>query len=61
MLVGDLIYSDSVDIECDYKVYCSGNLLADTKANGFCKLPCSVLDLPVKSISIKNGMLIIEV
>ena len=70
MLVGDLIYNNEFDCNCNYEVYdCSENdkewgngaeLLVSTKRNGFQKPLDSVLDMKIKYITINNNVLIIE-
>ena len=47
MLVGDLVYNDALDLECNYLIYenSSQNVLVDTKKNGFHKPLASILDM----------------
>ncbi len=70
MLVGDLIYNDEVDCNCNCEVYdCSKNgkswsdgaeLLFSTKRDGFQKPFDRLLDMKIKYITINNHVLIIE-
>ena len=45
MLVGDLVYNDALDLECNYLIYenSSKNVLVNTKKNGFHK-PLQTVD-----------------
>lgn len=61
MLVGDLVYNDALDLECNYRIYenLSKNVLVDTKKNGFHKPLASILDMTIQSITVFNDILII--
>lgn len=50
MLVGDLVYNDALDLECNYLIYenSSKNVLVNTKKNGFHKPLASILDRQFK-------------
>ena len=58
MLVGDLVYNDALDLECNYE-NSSKNVLVDTKKNGFHKPLASILDMTIQNITISNDILII--
>lgn len=68
MLVGDLIYNDDMDFNCNYRVYdcreCESwqkaPLLFDTKRDGFKKPMDWILDLRAKCMVIHNNCAIIE-
>ena len=70
MLVGDLIYNDDFDCNCNYEVYdCAedgkqwgdgAELVFSTSVNGFKKPLNSVLDMKIKYITTNNNAIIIE-
>ena len=70
MLVGDLIYNNEFDCNCNYVVYdCTeegkqwGNdedIIHSTKRDGFSKPLDSVLDMKIKYITTNDNMIIIE-
>lgn len=71
MLVGDLIYNDSFDCNCDYQIYdCSdpdvqwgeagSHLLFCTARDGFHKPLDKILDMEIAYITLHNSRLIIE-
>lgn len=70
MLVGDLVYSDNFDCNCNYEVYdCTedgkqwgdgAKLIFSTIVNGFRKPLNSVLDMKIKYITTNNNAIIIE-
>ena len=61
MLVGDLVYNDAFDLECNYQIYenSSKNVLVDTKKNGFHKPLAFILDMTIQNITVSNDILII--
>lgn len=70
MLVGDLIYNDDFDCNCNYEVYdCTedgkqwgdgAELIFSTKVDGFRKPLDSVLDMKIKYITTNEKAIIIE-
>lgn len=68
MLVGDLIYSDDFDLNCNYAVYDCHNgkqwseapILFNTAKNGYGKPLDKILDMHVGYITISDNVLIIE-
>lgn len=71
MLVGDLVYNDDFDCNCNYDIYdctkegaswnlCSTPLLFSTKRDGFKKPLDSVLDMKIKYITIEDHSIVIE-
>lgn len=68
MLVGDLIYSDDFDANCNYAVYdCRDGkswdespVLFSTEKNGYGKPLDKILDMHVRSLTITDNVLIIE-
>ena len=70
MLVGDIIYNDYFDCNCNYAVYdCSekgavhddgGKLVSSTLRDGYRKPLDAILDLEVRYLTINNNVLIIE-
>ena len=71
MLVGDLIYNDEFDCNCNYDIYdCTKNgvawgeggaeLLFSTKRDGFKKPLDRVLDMKIKYITTDDHAIVIE-
>ena len=70
MLVGDLVYNDNFDCNCNYEIYdCTeegkqwgdgAELIFSTSINGFKKPLNSVLDMKIKYITTHNNVIIIE-
>ncbi len=70
MLVGDLIYNDDFDCNCNYEIYdCTedgkqwgdgAELIFSTIINGFKKPLNSVLDMKIKYITTNENAIIIE-
>ena len=70
MLVGDLVYSDDFDCNCNYEIYdCTedgkqwgdgAELIFSTIINGFKKPLNSVLDMKIKYITTNENAIIIE-
>lgn len=69
MIVGDLIYNDDFDCDCNYARYDGSDgkqyedgakLLFSTKRDGFCKPLNWILDLKIKYITIHNSVIVIE-
>lgn len=70
MLVGDLIYNDDFDCNCNYEVYdCTedgkqwgdgAELIFSTKVKGFTKPLDSILDMKIKYITTNENAIIIE-
>lgn len=70
MLVGDLVYHDDFDCNCNYTIYdCTedgkqwgdvANIIFSTLINGYGKPLNSVLDMKIKYITTHNNILIIE-
>lgn len=71
MLVGDLVYNDDFDCNCNYIIYdctepdvqhwCSNaKILFDTARDGYGKPLDAILDMKVKYITLSNNQLIIE-
>lgn len=70
MLVGDLVYNDNFDCNCNYEIYdCTeegkqwgdgAELIFSTKINGFKKPLISVLDMKIKYITTNENAIIIE-
>ena len=65
MIVGDLIYNDDFDCNCNYAIverYEDGTkLLFNTKRDEFKKPLSWILDLKIKYITVHNSVLVIEV
>ena len=73
MLVGDLIYNDDFDCNCNYEIYdCTeddqcwtsgAKLIFSTKGNGFKKPLNSILDMQIRyiTINISEMAIVIEV
>lgn len=68
MIVGDLIYNDDFNIDCDFEVYdCriaenwqTAPLLFSTLINGGHKPLDSILDMRIKLITICESRIIVE-
>ena len=70
MLVGDLVYNDNFDCNCNYEIYdCTedgkqwgdgAELIFSTNVNGFKKPLNSVLDMKIKYITTNENAIIIE-
>lgn len=64
MLVGDLIYNDNFDCDCNYDIYdCTENeakLIFSTKRDGVEKPLDKILDMKISHISIENSTIVIE-
>ena len=69
MLVGDLIYNDDFDCNCNYEIYdCAdgkawedgATLLFSTKRDGFTKPLDNILDMIIGYITTKNMTIVIE-
>lgn len=68
MLIGDLVYSDSFDLNCNYAIYdCrdgkpwnEASVLFSTAKGGFIKPLDKILDMHVECITISDNVLIIE-
>lgn len=70
MLVGDLVYSDDFDLNCNYEVYdCTedgkqygdgAEVIFSTKVNGFTKPLNSILDMKIKYITTNETAIVIE-
>ena len=70
MLVGDLVYNDNFDCNCNYEIYdCTedgrqwgdgAELIFSTKVNGFKKPLDSILDMEIKYITTSERTIIIE-
>ena len=70
MLVGDLVYNDDFDCNCNYEVYdCTedgkqwgdgAELIFSTKVNGFTKPLNSILDMKIKYITTNEMAIVIE-
>ena len=71
MLVGDLVYNNDFDCNCNYEIYdCTENgkqygdgavVIFSTKTHGFKKPLDSVLDMKIKYITTNENVIIIEV
>ena len=70
MLVGDLVYNNDFDCNCNYEIYdCTedgtqwgdgAKLICSTKVNGFKKPLDSILDMKIKYITTSELTIIIE-
>ena len=70
MLVGDLVYSDDFDCNCNYDIYdCTeagkqygdgAELILSTKRNGFRKPLDRILDMKIKYITTQDSTIVIE-
>lgn len=70
MLVGDLVYNDNFDCNCNYEIYdCTeegkqwgdgAELIFSTNVNGFKKPLSSVLDMKIKYITTNENAIVIE-
>ena len=64
MIVGDLIYNDDFDCNCNYAIYDvedEAKLLFSTKRDGFNKPLNWILELKKKCITINNSVHALEV
>lgn len=68
MIVGDLIYNDDFDVNCNFEVYTyqwndGGKLLWSTIRDGYSKPPCALLDREISYITgnRETGAIVIEV
>ncbi|MGN0656970.1 MAG: hypothetical protein ACI4KR_09255 [Ruminiclostridium sp.] len=69
MLVGDIIYNDDFNCNCDIEVHkytaeieqgrCEDTLIYNNRS-GFSKPPCVILDMKVKYITVIDNTLFIE-
>lgn len=70
MLVGDLVYSDDFDCNCNYEIYdCTedglqwgdgADVIFSTRVDGFKKPFDKILDMKIKYITTSENMIIIE-
>ena len=69
MLVGDLVYSDDFDCNCNYEIYDGtdgkqwgdgAELLFSTIIHGFRKPLNEILDMKIKNVTINENVLVIE-
>ena len=70
MLVGDLIYNDEFDCNCNYEIYdCTedgkqygdgAKVIFSTKTDGFRKPLNEILDMKIKYITTNENAIIIE-
>lgn len=69
MVVGDLIYNDDFDVNCNYMIFdCSdknktwqeAELIFSTKRDGFVKPLDKILDMKISYITMSNSNIIIE-
>ncbi len=69
MLVGDLVYNDAFDLNCNYDIYdCTscgtwsngGKVVFSTKADGLKKPLSYILDMQIKYITVSDGCVKIE-
>ena len=70
MLVGDLVYSDDFDCNCNYEIYdCTedgkqwgdgAELIFSTKMDGFHKPLNDILDMEIRYITTNENAIIIE-
>ena len=69
MVVGDLVYNDDFDCNCNYDIYdCSdgkqygdgGELVFCTQRDGFNKPLDRILDMKIKSITTQDSTIVIE-
>lgn len=70
MLVGDLIYNNDFDCNCNYEIYdCTeegkqwsngAEVIFSTKTDGFKKPLDTILDMKIKSITTNENAIIIE-
>lgn len=71
MVVGDLVYNDDFDCNCNYDIYdCTkdgkqyvdgAELIFSTKRDGFNKPLDYILDMKIKYITIQDSTIVIEV
>lgn len=69
MLVGDLIYNDDFDVNCNYSIYdCTegkahndgAEIIFSTKTDGFIKPRPKILDMEISYITIEDSTIVIE-
>lgn len=70
MLVGDLVYSNDFDCNCNYEIYnCTENgkqygegaeIIFSTKIHGYQKPLDSILDMKIKYITTNENAIVIE-
>ena len=68
MLVGDLVYNDNFDVNCNYEIYdCpddrtwhEAGCIFNTKIDGWHKPMDWILDMKIKYITTHDGAIIIE-
>lgn len=70
MLVGDLVYNDDFDCNCNYEIYdCTeegkqwgdgAEVIFSTKTDGFKKPLDAILDMKIKYITTNENAIIIE-
>ncbi len=70
MLVGDLVYNDDFDCNCNYEIYdCTEKgtewgsgapVLFSTKTDGFKKPLATILDMKIKYITTNEHAIVIE-
>ena len=70
MLIGDLVYNDDFDCNCNYEIYdCTedekqwgtcADVIFSTKTNGFTKPLDAILDMKIKYITTNENTIIIE-
>lgn len=70
MVVGDLVYNDDFDCNCNYDIYdCAkdgkqyadgAELIFSTKRDGFNKPLDYILDMKIKYITIQDSTIVIE-
>ena len=70
MLVGDLVYNDNFDCNCNYEIYdCTeegkqwgdgAEVIFSTKTDGFKEPLDAILDMKIKYITTNENLIIIE-
>lgn len=65
MLVGDLVYNESFDFDCDYEIYDQqrgrgASPIFSKEQNHFRKPPYSVLDMEIEHIEVRGGTIIVS-
>lgn len=69
MLVGDLIYNDNFDCNCNYAIYdCTeggvhwdeAKIIHSTMQHGYSKPKDAILDMKIKYITTSDNILIVE-
>lgn len=61
MLVGDLVYNDELECDCNYEIHDGTELLFSTKTDGLKKPLDCILDRKVKQVTVNMDTMIIEV